>query len=106
MKMANKTIRIKDVDVTDGGSIDLDVENVRLANGTRLTEAAARELAELVLRTSSRGRPSLTAPGQRSPQLRLTVPERLRDGLRARADAEHRSVSELAREAIERYLAS
>ena len=104
--MAKKTIRIKGVDVTDGGSIDLDVEDVRLADGTRLTEAGAHELAEQVVRTSSRGRPSLTAPGARSPQLRLTVPEQLRDGLRARADAEHRSVSELAREAIERYLAS
>lgn len=59
-----------------------------------------------VLRAVGRGRPSLTAPGERSPQLRLSVPERLCDGLRARAEAEHRSVSELAREAIERYLAS
>jgi hypothetical protein len=106
MKMAKKSIRIKGVDVTDVGSIDLDVEDVRLGDGTRLTEAGAHELAEQVLRTSSRGRPSLTAPGERSPQLRLTVPEQLRDGLRARAGAEHRSVSELAREAIERYLAS
>jgi len=62
------------------------------------------ELAEQVLRTSGRGRPSLTAPGERSPQLRLSVPQQLRDGLRARADAEHRSVPELAREAIDRYL--
>ena len=104
--MTKKTTRIKGVDVTDGGSIDVDVEDVRLPDGTRLAEAGAHELAEQVLRTSSRGRPSLTAPGERSPQLRLTVPEQLRDGLRARADAEHRSVSELAREAIERYLAS
>lgn len=59
-----------------------------------------------LLRTSSRGRPSLTAPGERSPQLRLTVPQRLRDSFGARADAEHRTVSELARDAIERYLAS
>jgi hypothetical protein len=44
--------------------------------------------------------------GERSPQLRLSVPQQLRDGLRARADAEHRSVAELAREAIDRYLTS
>ena len=56
--MAKKQIRIKGVDVADGG-IDLDAEDVRLADGTRLTEAGARELAEQVLRTS--GRPSLTA---------------------------------------------
>ncbi len=104
--MAKNTIRIKDADVADGGGVDLDVEDVRLADGTRLTEARANELAEQVLWTAGRGRPSLTAPGERSPQLRLTVPEQLRESLRARADAEHRSVSELAREAIERYLAS
>jgi len=106
MKMVKKTIRIKDVAIPDGGSIDLDVEDVQLADGSRLTEANAHELAEQVLQISGRGRPSLTAPGERSPQLRLSVPGQLRDGLRARADAEHRSVSELAREAIERYLAS
>lgn len=104
--MAEKTIRIKGVDVVDAGTINLDGEDIRAADGTRLTEAAAEELAEQVLRSAGRGRPSLTAPGHRSPQLRLTVPEPLRDGLRARADAEHRSVSELAREALERYLAS
>jgi len=106
MKMANKTIRINGADVTDGGSIDLDAQDVRLADGTRLTEAGAQELAQQALRAAGRGRPSLTAPGERSPQLRLTVPEQLREGLRARADVEHRSVSEVAREAIERYLAS
>ena len=104
--MNKKTVLINDIQVRDGGSIDLDVEDVRLADGSRLTETAAQELAEQVVRASGRGRPSLTAPGERSPQLRLSVPEQLRDDLRARADAEHRSVSELAREAIERYLAS
>ncbi len=104
--MGKKALRIKDVGVVDGGSIDLDVEDVRLADGTRLTEAGAQELAGQVLLASGRGRPSLTAPGERSPQLRLSVPEHLRDGLKARAAAEHRTVSELAREAIDRYLAS
>ncbi len=104
--MANKAIRIQGSDVTDGGGIDLDADDVHLADGTRLTEAGARELAQQALRAAGRGRPSLTAPGERSPQLRITVPEQLREGLRERADVEHRSVSELAREAIERYLAS
>jgi len=34
------------------------------------------------------------------------VPEQLRDDLQARAAAEHRSVSDLAREALSRFLAS
>jgi hypothetical protein len=104
--MSNKTLRIKGCEVIDAGDIDLDIEDVRLADGTRLTEARAEEFAQEVLRRAGRGRPSLTEPGHRSPQLRLSVPEQLREGLKARADAEHRSVSELAREAIERYLAS
>ena len=104
--MAKKTIRINDVEVADGGRTDLDVEDVRLADGSRLTEAGAGDLTERVLRASGRGRPSLTGLGERSPQLRLSVPEQLRNRLRARAGAEHRSISELAREAIERYLAS
>ena len=104
--MPKKTIRIDDANVRDAGSINLDVEDVRLADGSRLAETVAQDLADQVVRASGRGRPSLTAPGERSPQLRLSVPAQLRDGLQARADAEHRSVSELAREAIERYLAS
>lgn len=104
--MTKNTVRIKDDDIHDGGSIDLDVEEVHLADGTRLTEARARDLAQEVLHASGRGRPSLSAPGQRSPQLRLSIPKQLRDGLKARADTEERSVSEVAREALERYLAS
>lgn len=94
------------LDLVDGGDVDLDVEDVRLADGTRLTEAKAAELAEEVLRRAGRGRPSLTGPGERSPQLRLSVPAELRERLKARADREHRSVSGLAREALERFLAS
>lgn len=44
--------------------------------------------------------------GERSPQLRFSVPEQLRDELTVRAGVKHRSVSELAREALERYLAA
>jgi len=93
-------------DLVDGGSIDLDVEDVRLADGTRLTETKAQVLAEAALQRAGRGRPSLTAPGKRSPQLRLSVPAELRSRLEARAKREHRSVSWLAREALERFLAS
>ncbi len=90
----------------DGGSVDLDKEDIRLKDGTRLTEARAEELALEALSRVGRGRPSLTAPGERSPQLRLTVPAELRQRLEARAKREHRTVSGLAREALERFLAS
>lgn len=104
--MTKKTVRIDNAEVVDGGSIDLGAEDVRLADGTRLTEARADELAQEVLHAAGRGRPSLSSPGRRSPQLRLAIPEQMRDELKARAQAEHRSVSELAREALDRYLAS
>lgn len=103
--MARK-IRVGDEEIIDGGDIDLDVEEVRLADGTRLTEEGAAVLAEEVLRSVGRGRPSLTGPGQRSPQLRVSVPAELHRRLSTRAEGEHRSMSELTREALERYLAS
>lgn len=103
--MAKKS-RTRESTYVDGGDIDLDKEQIRLSDGTRLTEAKAAELAEEVLAKIGRGRPSLTAPGERSPQLRVTVPAELREQLQARADLEHRSLSGLAREALERYLAS
>lgn len=101
-----KNARSPAPDLRDGGAIDLDVEDVRLADGTRLTEAKAEALAEEVLHRTRRGRPSLTAPGERSPQLRLSLPAELRRRIQAQADREHRSVSALAREALERFLAS
>ena len=73
--MARSKVRIMNAEVVDGGTIDLDQEDVRLADGTRLTEGRADEFAEEVRRGV--GRPSLSAPGRRSPQLRLAIPNRL-----------------------------
>lgn len=102
----SESLRISGEQVTDRGTIDLDEEDIRLADGTRLTEARAQELAEEVLDRAGRGRPSLSGPGVRSPQLRLTVPHELRSRLVKRAQAEHRSVSTVVRDALEHYLAS
>jgi hypothetical protein len=93
-------------DYTDRGTINLDQTDVRLPDGTRLTEARAQALVDEVLERAGRGRPSLSAPGTRSPQLRLSVPADLRSRLNRRAQTEHRSTSSVVREAIEHYLAS
>ncbi|HEY3717415.1 MAG TPA: hypothetical protein VGL39_23060 [Jatrophihabitantaceae bacterium] len=106
MASRKNTLRINDADVVDGGDIDLDSEEVYLADGTRLTEARVDELADEIRQKVGRGRPSLTGPGRRSPQLRLSVPAELRQQLEARAEHEHTTVSDIAREALERYLAS
>ncbi|MGH9068780.1 MAG: ribbon-helix-helix protein, CopG family [Acidimicrobiales bacterium] len=100
------SVRINDEQVTDRGTIDLEEEDVRLADGTRLTESRAQKLAGEVLERAGRGRPSLSRAGVRSPQLRLSVPNELRSRLLQRAEDEHRSVSNLVRDALEHYLAS
>lgn len=51
-----------------------------------------------------RGRPSLTAPGEKSPTVHFRVPARLRSVVEQRARREGKSVSALAREALERYV--
>jgi predicted HicB family RNase H-like nuclease len=92
--------------VRDRGTVDLDKEDFRLADGSRLTEQRAEEIVAEVLERTGRGRPSLSEAGSRSPQLRLSVPEELRTRLVRRAEDEHRSLSNVIREALEHYLAS
>jgi hypothetical protein len=53
--------------------------------------------------TARRGRHSLSGTGD-SPQIRVRVPAHLRDLAEARARREHTTVSEIAREALERAL--
>lgn len=89
-----------------GPDIDLDREVVRDRKGRRITERRAREIASETLERAGVGRPSLTAPGKRSPEVKARVPEELRDRLHEAASREHTSSSELIRKALERYLAS
>ena len=91
---------------TIGPDIDLDVEVVRDKLGERFTEARATEIAAAALQTVTVGRPSLTAPGRRSPEVKARVPIELRDRLHAAAQQRGVSTSELMREALDRYLAS
>lgn len=50
------------------------------------------------------GRPSLGTPGRHSPRVSFRIPEQTRCRAEERAAREGRSVSEIAREALERYL--
>lgn len=83
-------------------SIDLETEDF-LVGGERLTEDRAEQFAERAARGA--GRPSLTAPGQRSPALNLRIPGRTRRRLDAVALAQGRSPSEIVRDALDEYLA-
>jgi Arc/MetJ-type ribon-helix-helix transcriptional regulator len=89
-----------------GPDIDLDVEVVLDKQGQRITEARARQIATETLEKSGAGRPSLTAPGRRSPEIKARVPDELRTRLQEAARREHTSTSDVIRRALERYLAS
>jgi Ribbon-helix-helix protein, copG family len=78
----------------------------RLVPGRRITEGRARQIADDTLTRTGAGRPSLTAPGGRSPEVRARVPEELRERVHAAAEREHTSSSQLIRKALEQYLAS
>ncbi|HYS35191.1 MAG TPA: hypothetical protein VEO01_06050 [Pseudonocardiaceae bacterium] len=87
-----------------GPDIDLGQEEVQLPSGERLTEARASEIAEETLR-GVRGRPSLTGHGQHSPRVSFRLPAEERELAERVAQQEGKTVSALAREALEHYLA-
>lgn len=91
--------------------VNLDTEVVRLKDGRRLTNELAEQLAEEALAEARRrnlvpGRKSLTGGRVHSPRVQFRVPESLREAAERRAAEEGVSLSVLAREALEHYLAS
>jgi predicted HicB family RNase H-like nuclease len=89
--------------------VDLDEEEIYLPDGTRLTERRAEQIAADALAEVRRGnlvpgRKSLTGGSVQSPRVQFRVPENIRAQAAQRAAAEGRSVSALAREALEHYL--
>lgn len=80
-------------------------------HGEELTDDRAEEIAEEAIRKLRArnlvpGGKSLSGGGEHSPTVQFRVPAELRRRLDERADAEHRSASRIAREALGRYLAS
>jgi predicted HicB family RNase H-like nuclease len=82
--------------------VDLEGEDVRLADGTRLTEEVAEAIVEEVRRRG--GRPSLSGAPARSPQIAFRVSPEVRDRAERAAADEGKTVSQLAREALEARL--
>jgi hypothetical protein len=79
---------------------DADFETVE---ATDLNDA---DIDELITngRRAWTGRPSLTAPGTRSPRLNFRVSQTVKDKLTQTAQQQRRRESDVAREALERYL--
>lgn len=90
--------------------VDLDRTEVRIGRRRltdELAEQAARQgVAEARRRNLVPGRKSLAGDGSHSPRVQFRLPESLREAAEARAAQEGVSLSVLAREALERYLAS
>lgn len=89
--------------------VDLDEEEVRLPDGRRLTNELAEEIAESALTAARRrnlipGRKSLSKSGAHSPVVHFRLSEDLHQALETRAAEEGKTLSKVAREAIEQYL--
>ena len=90
------------IDTPIGPDIDLDTEVVILPSGQRLTNEVADEIVAEVRAKS--GRPSLGKAGTRSPAVAFRLPAELRAKAEQLAAAEGKTVSALAREALEARL--
>jgi predicted HicB family RNase H-like nuclease len=82
-----------------GKDVDLKRENVRLPDGTRLTDELVDEILEEVRRKG--GRPSLTGDASVSPRVSFRVTPGVRERAAIIAEREGKTISQLAREALE-----
>jgi predicted HicB family RNase H-like nuclease len=101
--MTDRTRPSVTADSPIGPDVDLDEDDVRLADGTRLTEQRAAEIIEEVRRRG--GRPSLTGEAAVSPRITFRVTPGVRDRAAQIAAREGKTVSQLAREALEARVA-
>lgn len=88
-----------------GPDIDLDREVVRDKQGRRITNAYVERMVDATHRQLGRGRPSLSGDAARSPQVTFRLPAELRAKAEVVAARQGRRVSDVAREALEQYLA-
>lgn len=79
--------------------VDLEQEDVRLPDGTRLTQDVADAIVNDVRRRS--GRPSLTGDAAVSPRVTFRLTPDIRDCAAAIAEREGKTISQMAREALE-----
>lgn len=102
--MTDRTRPSVTADSPIGPDVDLEEDDVRLADGTRLTEQRAAEVVEEVRRRG--GRPSLTGEAAVSPRIAFRVTPGVRDRAAQIAAREGKTISQLAREALEARVAT
>jgi predicted HicB family RNase H-like nuclease len=83
------------------GGPDIPDEEVVLPSGRRLTGEVRQEIVDETRAAARKaGRPSLTRPGRRSPQIGVRLSEEDHDRVKRAAEREGISTSEFARRAI------
>jgi hypothetical protein len=85
-----------------GADVDLDRDDVRLRDGTRLTRTMAQAINTEVRRAA--GMPSLTGAAQRSPQVSTRIPPEQMRQLKKYSKAAGMSVSSVLREALDTFM--
>jgi predicted HicB family RNase H-like nuclease len=90
-------------DTPIGPDVDLDRDDIRLADGSRLTQDVADSVVEHARRVA--GRPSLSGNAEASPQIAFRVAADVRDRAAKVAAREGKTISQLAREALEERVA-
>ena len=90
-------------DTPIGPDVDLDRDDIRLADGSRLTQEVADSVVEQARRVA--GRPSLSGNAEASPQIAFRVAPDVRDRAAQVAAREGKTISQLAREALEERVA-
>lgn len=93
-------------DFVDGPDVDLDDEVVLLPSGERLTSERADEIVEELTERRVSGRPSLSGQPTRSPVVSFRLDPETLGRVQAVARREDLSVSQVARRALEQFLAA
>ena len=86
-----------------GADVDLEQEDIRLPDGSRLTDERAAAIAERAL-ARRRGRPSVTGEELHTPSLTVRVSSTTRAALEEIAASQGRRLADVSREAYEEYI--
>jgi len=91
--------------ITIGPDVDLSTEDVRLADGSRLTAELAERIAQeaLAKHPARRGRPSITGDCGRTPKMTIRVTPGTRKALETIAARQGRHLADVSRDALDEY---
>ena len=87
----------------DSPDVDLETEDIRLPDGSRLTEARVDEIVERV-HVRHPGRPSVSGGRDRTPVMTVRVSRAARAALERIASAQGRRLADVSRDALDEYI--